>query len=158
MIEFELRIPVARWLLKRGLHPILEVSCLGNCDLIGAAFQTKPIKLTEIVAVELKLSDITGVLRQCRSHVNRGIGEVWAALPLEVALRKKDSFDSDIGLLSVDVTSGEVYEIVPATIRTTKRNIINYSQNALKRRRNEYKWRLNNPNGYRFPEPCRTKP
>lgn len=35
MKEFELRQPVAKWLLSRGLIPILECGSLRNCDMVG---------------------------------------------------------------------------------------------------------------------------
>lgn len=149
MIEFSLRIPVCRWLIARGLSPVLECASLSNCDVVGCRFTEKPIRLVEMVAVELKLHDVGGVIRQCSSHLRREIHEVWAAMPMARAKKVWDRF-GDIGLLGVEGDLVEV--IVPATVKTTvdMDGLANWKR-AMWTRRNEWKWRIEHPLMLRFP-------
>lgn len=145
MIEFELRIPVAKWLLSRGLSPIVELRCLNNCDLVGARFEKNPTKLVELVAVELKLKNVTEVIRQCEHHEGRPVTETWAAMPPEVANKNSRRFDvAGLGLLAVSVDSGLV-EIVCKAVRHDDADLTRW-QKTMWRRRDEHLWRMKNPN------------
>lgn len=144
-IEAQMRIPVAKWLLSRNLIPVCEVGSLRNCDLVGVRFSEKPVVLTELIAVELKLRKVAAVLSQCERHMNMQVTEVWAAMLPAVAHRHAGRF-KDIGLLAVTATSVEIVQ--PAT-RFEGRDLGRW-KNAMRRRRNEYIWRMKHPLMYRF--------
>lgn len=140
--EHEMRLPVARWLLSRGLAPVCEVQSLGNCDLVGVRFELKPLRLVELVAVELKLRDVPGVLRQCRNHMRRGVSEVYAALLPDVADKHFMTFAADgIGVLAVH--PNEVVLRLDA-VRFPYRDLRRWLP-AMRRRRNEYQERMRHP-------------
>ena len=143
MREFDLRIPVANWLILRGLSPICEVQSLRNCDMIGVGFEAKI--LSSLVAVELKLSDIAGVLRQCGLHGDI-VNETWAAMPPQ-SLRTIERFKAaGFGLLSV--IGHDVSVIVPSPVRIVP---LERWQRVARSRRNEHKWRMEHPQMLRFP-------
>lgn len=144
MREFDLRIPVANWLLSRGLTPILECQSLNNCDMVGIEFENRKIK--RMVAVELKLTDVAGVIRQCLSHVKWPMTEVWAAmLPVtDSGLAKIRA--ANIGLLLVAPPTCIVLNDSPVADRCDFDRWKN-----LYRRRNEYKWRMEHPQCLRNP-------
>ena len=98
MREFDLRLPVARWMIARGLTPIMEMYSMNNCDMVGFLFADK--KALRIVAVELKLSDIKGVTAQMRNHVGAA-HEIWAAMPLSVCHRFSRQGYVPYGILAV---------------------------------------------------------
>jgi hypothetical protein len=156
-LEFEMRLPVARWLLSRGLSPVCEVQCLGNCDLVGVRFEEKPVRLVEMVAVELKMRDIAGVIRQCSMHAACCVSEVWAAMLPDVAARNRTRFvNAGIGLLSV--TKAGVDVLAPAP-RKADCDLSPW-KNAMRRRRNEHEWRMKHENmrragarGWQIPNP-----
>lgn len=82
-----MRNPVARWLLARGLIPLLECGAINNCDIVGALYSdSPPRRLLKMVAVELKMKDCAGVLAQARSH-SYVATESWVAFPRKNALR-----------------------------------------------------------------------
>lgn len=141
--EFEMRLPVARWMLLRGLSPVCEVGSLNNCDMVGVRFAEKPVRLVEMVAVELKRQDVAGVLRQCTTHQIYGVTEVWAAMWPEVARRNIDRFAVEgIGLLAV--TTDTLTEVLAAK-RVEGRDLSRWAP-AMRRRRREYEWRMSNHN------------
>jgi hypothetical protein len=146
VIEFDLRIPVANWLLSRGLVPVCEMYSLNNCDLVGFAFNERK-KLCRMVAVELKLSNVAEVIRQCRSH-RWHANEVWAAMPTVSAKQQKKFRDLGIGLLCVE---GEQVAVVcePELFERTLDELKPW-QNVARRRRDEYKWRMQNHRMLRF--------
>lgn len=143
MIEFDLRLPVAKWCLSRGMSPILECWCLRQCDIVGARFDRVSRKwtLVEMIAIELKLHDVGAVLKQCTRH--RGhVNETWAAMPAAVANEKWKRFDgTGIGLLAVE---GAVCEplLLPHRFEGLS---FEYWERPLGRRRDEYLWRMKDP-------------
>lgn len=152
MIEFELRKPVAEWLLSRGLSPVLECACVGHCDLVGVRF-IAPNKFAEAVAVELKLRDLAGVRRQCERIIARKqVNEVWAAMPFDFAERHAEYFPPPIGLLGVRESECVVLE----TAQRMEAEF--YGMRSLYRRRKEYEWRIKNPNMLRFVAAMKEQP
>lgn len=138
-IERDLRIPVARWLLARGLIPVCEVYSLRNCDMVGFELQEKPFRLTKMVAIELKMVDVASVIRQCTNHLGLA-NETWAAMP-PVSLRSIQKFaNAGIGLLQV--SNGEVKIILESNVRTVK---LDRWVKVAARRREEYKTRFAHP-------------
>jgi len=139
--EFSLRIPVANWMLSRGLSPVLECQSLGNCDIVGIRFDRKPLRLTELVAVELKLFDIGSVRSQCVHHRGRPVTETWAAMPICLSVSQIKKFkDMGIGLLHVEP---ELVTIISEADRFNDCEL-SWWKNLL-RRREEYKWRMKDP-------------
>ena len=142
--EFSLRVPVARWLISRGLAPVCEVDSLHNCDLVGIRWD-RPGHITEMVAVELKLTDIAGVLRQCACHINRQVTETWAAMPAVSAKSQLKFANLGVGLLIVE--GDRVVEMV-APQRFESTDLRRWAN--LYRRRDEHKWRMKHPLMFRF--------
>lgn len=143
MREFELRLPVCNWLLSRGLKPVVEVGSLRNCDVVGLEIAAKPLRIVRMVAVELKLADVTGVLRQCSRHVAGKVNEVWAAMPADVTERHKLRFaGAGVGLLAVADGSAAVV-VAPAVVGEGPQHWNRFR--GLIRRRDEYLWRMKNP-------------
>jgi len=116
MLESELRKPVEDWLVKYGYTVAHECMVGGYCDLIGSKWgkrvgKRRP-KLNEVMAVELKLRDIKGVIEQAKSN-HRHVNKSFAAMPLDFCRRmrmsSRDKFDeAGIGLIGIDVKSGEI--------------------------------------------------
>lgn len=146
MIERELRVPIAKWLLARGLIPVCEVHSLGNCDMVGFELQTKPFRALRMVAIELKLTAVAGVIRQCRSHLERA-NETYAAMP-PVSAKSVEKFRAaGIGLLKVEGNSVSV--VLPAIPRDV---VVSRWTKVAARRREEYKGRLGCPEFLRQPK------
>lgn len=137
MSEFDLRIPCANWLLNRGLSPICEVRSLHNCDFIGVRFDKK--RLEYIVAVELKLTDVSGVINQCVIHLPR-VNEVWAAMPPQTAKAKAKFEQLGIGLL--EYTDKFVSVLEPKFF--VDRPLTRW-QRVASSRKDEWKWRMLHP-------------
>jgi hypothetical protein len=143
MREFDLRIPVANWIISRGLFPILEVHSLNACDFVGISITAK--KIDRMIAVELKLKDVTGVIEQCLHHMTR-TSETWAAMPALTHDNELRFSKLGIGLLVVRGQSCDV--IHPSPIREG----LNFDRwKNLMRRREEYKWRMEHPQMLKFP-------
>jgi hypothetical protein len=118
--EFEMREPVKSYLLCRGFFPAVEF-CLHGCgitDIVAGAYSPRQgrmvPKLLEVVAVELKLSDAAGALRQAKTNRHH-CDWSFVAMPAEriEKMRKQtvESFASaGVGLLSV---GDDVREILP---------------------------------------------
>lgn len=147
MKEFSLRIPVAKWLLSRGMSPICEVGTLRNCDMLGVEYTLSPFKLLRAVAVELKLADVAGVIAQCRNHLPC-VNEVWAAMPPIGEKSERKMVDAGIGLLRV---VGDEATIVhwPAPLPAPD---LARLKNVARSRRDEHKWRMKHPLMYFFTE------
>lgn len=143
MREFDLRIPVANWLLSRGLSPILECASLNNCDMIGLEIRER--KIVRMVAVELKLTDVAGVIRQCRSHLPR-VNETWAAMPAQSLSTEQRMAEEGIGFLEV---SPPMARVKVDAVCTDDLDLSPWK--CLYRRRDEYKWRMEHPQMLRFP-------
>jgi hypothetical protein len=138
--EFTMRRPAARWLLSRGYSPVLECQSLRNCDLVGVKFEQHPIRLVEMISLELKRKDVAGVLSQCRSHLHFAT-ETWAGLPLAIGRRNAEKFASiGIGVLGFD---GDAVCVVVSAARHEGRDLSRWK--SFWRRRNEYISRLEHP-------------
>lgn len=95
--------------------------------------------LTYMVAVELKLSNVAGVIRQCLNHQPRA-NETWAAMR-PISKRMVEKFRAlQIGLIFVE---NNVEVILPAPIY--ERNLQRW-RNVAMRRRHEHETRLLTPN------------
>ncbi len=138
--EFEMRIPVCKYLIGLGYSPVMECQSLRNCDIVAIKYTPKPMVLTEMVAVELKLTKVKEVYRQCVNHIGRA-NEVWAALRADAAERVGELFsEKGIGVLAVD--SSGVRVVIPAERRE---GIDLQRWKNLIRRRDEYKDRMKDP-------------
>jgi hypothetical protein len=140
MLEIELRLPVARWMLARQLTPTMECYCFRNCDMVGVQWDEKKVK--HIAAVELKLTNVAAVLRQCKHHHHKA-SEVWAAM-LKCSLRMQEKFkEARVGLLLYD--EGEMREIIQPAVHEHPDHILNRHRQTLWRRRKEYLNRMTRP-------------
>lgn len=121
--EREMRPAVTAWLASSGHAVVYEVcvyACGYICDVVGARFGERTGRaippVDSCIAVELKLSDVAEVIRQAK-HNQEGAGKSYAAMPAAFADRMRprtlDKFRNvGVGLLSVDVESGEVREVI----------------------------------------------
>lgn len=120
--EKEMQVPVITWLESQGFVCTRELCSLSYnpIDIVGGRFGQRVSRrippLLEAVAIELKLHDINGVLRQ--SVRNRGCVErAFAAIPASRCGKLKPEWiarfvGEGVGLLSV--TAELVTEILPA--------------------------------------------
>ena len=150
MKEFELRKPVCDWVLSRGMVPVLEMASLNNCDIVGAEFSSdgKRTIVKKVIAIELKLTDATGVLKQCQTHLkSRCINEVWAAMTIEQAHRHFMRFnDCGVGLLGLRFTKSGQWAVEIRSNPVVKPSAdFQYITRALKARRDEYLYRFSDP-------------
>lgn len=109
--ERDMREPVKSWLMERGYLPAIEfwLTNAGCADIVAGAYAARVgrriPKLEEVVAVELKLRDVAGVLVQAKR--NRYLCDwSYAAMPQErvekMRLSTLGKFSkAGIGLLSV---------------------------------------------------------
>lgn len=114
-----MRDPVNAYLLDRGFFPAVEF-CLHGCgitDIVAGSYLAREgrnvPKLWEVVAVELKLDDFAGVLRQAKTNKHH-CDWSFIAMPAErIAKMKTATRDAirlaGIGLLSV---GDEVIEVM----------------------------------------------
>ena len=107
--EREMRPLVSQWLRDQGLIPIWEVQTVHLCDIIGVQFEERTGRripeLLRTIAIELKLSDIGGVLRQAQNNQYR-CDESWAAMPSDLCRSMRGATllrfeNAGVGLLSV---------------------------------------------------------
>ncbi len=101
--ETELVEPVATWLEASGFDVRVEVPILGRrADILGS-------RADEVTAVELKMHDWRGALRQALAY-QLAADRAWVAMPLAAASRAYRSrwkFESEkVGLLAVDDQGG----------------------------------------------------
>jgi hypothetical protein len=142
--EREMRAPVADWLRANRYLVAYEFHLCHMVDLVAGHFGYRHGKaippLEHTIAVELKLDDVAGVIRQAKNNtyfVNRS----YCAMPASRCLTMRASTlalfaQANVGLLSV--SSDETIEVVvspgegkQANDRTTK--------GLWRRVRNEYK-------------------
>ena len=102
-LEAQLAAPVTAWLRGSGYRVGAEVPILGRrADLVGAGDDA-------LVAVELKLRDWRGALRQAIAY-QLAADRAWVAMPLAAAssaYRARWRFEADgVGLLAVDDRGG----------------------------------------------------
>lgn len=116
--EFALREPVCQWLVDNQYWPELELRRAGYiCDIFGAKFGPRPgpkrvPPIIDVMAVELKLEDMAGVLRQCKRHATY-CERVYAAIPAARYQRLREAtkhqfVNAGIGILTVDGVHVEV--------------------------------------------------
>lgn len=116
-----MRPAVTAWLEASGHTVTYETMCwcMGySCDIVGARFAPRTGRaippVDSCIAVELKLTDIAGVIHQARSN-RAAVRLSYAAMPAEFCRKMRpDSLDkfraAGVGLLAVD--GGEVTELV----------------------------------------------
>lgn len=129
MTEKQLR-PIVETFLQDtwGLYVAHEVMLCGYCDIIGCRWaervgRRKP-KMLQIVAVELKIKDIVGVLSQAKGNCHVA-DYSYAAMPLDFYCRMRKTSvqkfrDAGVGLIGVTDTAAMV--IQPAARNAIKHN------------------------------------
>ena len=110
MKERELRTPVHEWLSRNhGTRVIYEFLFSGYCDMVGVLFADQVGRrippVIRAIAVELKLADVAGVIRQAKSnrhyvHASYAAMPRWRVLKMRPATIQK-FVDAGVGLLSV---------------------------------------------------------
>lgn len=117
--ERDMRPVIDVWLTNQGLLPIYEILLSGYVDVTAVRFAPRfgrriP-EVEHIVTVELKLTNVGGVLRQCKDNIPF-CHQSYAAMPTERCKRMRTATverfrASGVGLLAV----GEgVHVVVPA--------------------------------------------
>lgn len=149
-LEGKLREPVVRWLQAQQMTPVFEVYLMaGTCDIVGVQFGQRVGRLippaVQICAVELKLHDVAGVLRQAISN-RYYVTHSWAAMPAprvaKMASRTIRKFIvAGVGLLSVDKSVTVVVKPNPSQPDTCW--FTNNLPRKLWRRREEWPERIN---------------
>lgn len=116
--EFDMREPVKSYLLSMGFFPAVEfwLHGYGPSDIVAASYLErvgrKVPELFEVVAVELKLEDFAGVLKQAKRNWQLSDWS-YIAMPIERVQRmRKATRDlvvaSGVGLLAVGDAVTEV--------------------------------------------------
>lgn len=111
--EEELRSPVNRWMISKGLRPLNEIMiCWRMPDVVG--LEENRIRM----AVEMKLSDWRGALRQARTCTIFA-QQCYVAMPcpkLRILLRNIREFNlAGIGILIIH-EDGEVSEVLKSDL------------------------------------------
>ena len=110
-LESALFPPVARHFRERGYAIQAEV------DVNGRYADVLALGPEGLVAVELKLTDWKGALRQAVAY-QVGVERSYVGLPLDTAmtvLRKRSAYETEgVGLLAVHPPDGSVRELIPA--------------------------------------------
>ncbi len=144
MRETELRPAVINWLKQQEYDYAREILLGGYCDIVCYKFAEKISRripeLLEVVAIELKLENVAGVLRQAlgnQHHVNAS----WVAMPDERVKRIKPEVmerfrDSGIGILAV-ISPVEAQIVIPALRATDERHNKGTLKSRLWRRKRE---------------------
>ena len=110
-IENDMRDLVVEWLTSLGMECAHEsmVTCCGYCDVIGYQFGPQVKRyippLITVVAVELKMRDVTRVIYQAKINQPASTRS-YAAMPQEFCDRMKTPtcqrfIDAGVGLLGV---------------------------------------------------------
>lgn len=121
MLERDMRPAVIDWCYEQGYSPVCEVLVWShNADIVAARFAQRTSRkipeLIGLIGIELKLSDVSGVLWQC-NQLKKQTNVVYAAMPIErigkFAPKTFNKFKSTgVGLLSV-TTAGKVNIEIP---------------------------------------------
>jgi hypothetical protein len=104
---------VIAWMESQNLLVKREALLFGYCDLLGCELDWAMVKRRErrqkdwiplhrrIIAVELKLSNVSAVLRQARENRYQ-VNESYVALPFDIAVKAAARQDADgIGVIGV---------------------------------------------------------
>lgn len=116
--ESDMREPVKAWLMDRDFLPAVEfwLHGCGITDIVAGSYAKREgrriPKLWEVVAVELKLNDFAGVLRQAKTNRHH-CDWSYVAMPVERIEKMRESTkaqlrEAGIGLLSVGQAVKEV--------------------------------------------------
>ena len=110
MIERDMRPTIDAWLREQGmLQTLYESRIFGNADVVGVQFAERVGRaippLTAVRVVELKISDIGGVLWQARLHREYPVLS-YAAMPADRIERMRAGTlqrfaEAGVGLLAV---------------------------------------------------------
>ena len=134
MTEKELRPTVEAWLQEQGYYVAHEVMLSGYCDLTGCKWAERVGRrippMIEIMAVELKIKDIRGVLYQAKNN-KWFVDYSYAAMPLQKCKIMKPKTlqlfkNIGVGLLGIGVD-------VKIIIAAQKNDISHYSPNICRR-------------------------
>jgi len=121
MKENELRPIIDLWLQQQGYQVGHELLLSGYCDVIGFAFDKRTGRripsLVEVIAIELKINDVAGVIEQARNN-RYFVDKSFAAMPASCCeimrrgtIRKFKK--NKVGLLAV----GDTVEIIVSAVR-----------------------------------------
>ena len=120
--EADMREPVKQWLAERGFLVTVEMMVCGYADIVGGRFGARPASrrkppLIECWVVELKLTDVAGVIEQARHNLHQS-HRSFCAMPAarcdRMLPRTVDKFRAaGVGLLSV---GDAIREIVPSSV------------------------------------------
>ena len=125
MTEKDMRQPVVDWLHDHGFEDAHEVWTGAWCDIVGFRFAPRvgrPIpRLREVIAIELKVSNVSQVIFQARGN-KLVVNASYAAMPFErcrrMRLTTRAQFAKNgIGLLSVTGGGTVRGEIEPTWVR-----------------------------------------
>jgi len=109
MKEKELKPIIADWLQNKNYYCIYELLLGGYCDVVACKWNErvgrKVPKLIDVIAVELKLDDVSGVIRQAVSN-KYYVNESYAAMPKSRINKMREGTlnkfkQAGVGLLSV---------------------------------------------------------
>ena len=117
MVENDMQVAIVKWLNRSGYYDAHECLIGGYCDVVGCIWgdrigRRKP-KLLEMICVELKMKDISGVISQAKgNHYHSNLS--FCAMPGEFCQTMRNQsiqnfIDSGVGLLSVE---GESVKII----------------------------------------------
>ncbi len=140
--ERAMRKAVCEWLVSIGYVPVFEV---WNCDIVAGKWsertgRAKP-SLLSAIAVELKLDDVAGVIKQCKAARLR-YDLAFAAMPEERVDRMREDtigkfVEAGVGLLEVGESVSVKIEPLPGESLWSGK-----TANTLWRRRHEWSGRL----------------
>ncbi len=123
MKERDMRSAVHAWLTDQGYTVIYEFQMRGYCDMVGVVFAERVGRavppLMDAVAVELKLSDIAGVINQAWEN-RQVVPTSFAAMPwgrvAKMNFQSRERFRrAGVGLLVVSDFARVTTEIEPGT-------------------------------------------
>lgn len=118
-VENDMRPHIVSWLTRNGYYDAHECMIGGYCDVIGCKWgerkgRKKP-ELLEMICIELKLRDISGVISQAiHNHYHCNLS--YCAMPVDFCRRMRDQsvkrfIEAGVGLLAVNNT-GEIRTLV----------------------------------------------
>ncbi len=121
MLERDMQMCIHAWLKRTPETKVIyEFRMVGYCDMVGVLFARRVGRqipqVIKTTAVELKLTDIAGVLVQATAN-RHCVHESFAAMPMSRVNRMRSQTlllfrDAGIGLLAVDVQSSLVFVAV----------------------------------------------
>lgn len=148
MRERDLRPIVDRWCFDQGMFTAHEMCVCASamCDVVGLRFSQrvsrKRPQLEFIVAIELKLDDVSGVIYQARRN-SHFAHQSYAAMPEERVSRMKPGtlqvFElNGVGLMSVSDTGVQIVVAAPTRAAIDERCFDRISRNGWRHCRDQF--------------------